>query len=203
MIADDINIVVNAACNLIVFISMLVFIIFCFGRSDSLIYRYGSTQAYCLKFGLVIICLGSLANVLTLSNPPFSEIILNVGLAALFSWAAVFHYLVFIAKKQPGKKLTKAQLKKSFEASKIGSTWTFSLAVQIVNAALIGYLVYVASLSEILPFLAISSLAVFFLSAQMWSFYAIFKTVSIRELFEKKAPAKRKGPTLLPKRKRK
>ena len=159
MIADDINIVANAACNLIVFISMLVFIIFCFGRSDSLIYRYGSTQAYCLKFGLVI-----------------------------------------IAKKQPGKKLTKAQLKKSFEASKIGSTWTFSLAVQIVNAALIGYLVYVASLSEILPFLAISSLAVFFLSAQMWSFYAIFKTVSIKELFEKKAPAKRKVPA---KRKRK
>lgn len=195
MIADDINIIVNAACNLVIFISMLVFIIFCFGRSDSLIYRYGSAQAHCLKFGLVTICLGSLANLLTLSNPPFSEIILNIGLGTLFAWAAAFHYLVFIAKKQPGKKLTKAQLKKSFEASKVGSTWTFSLAVQIVNAALIGYLVYVSSLSDILPFWAISSLAVFFLSAQMWSFYAIFKTVRIKELFQKKAPAKKKAPT--------
>ena len=194
MIEEDINIIVNSICNLTIFTSMLAFIIFCFGRPDSLIYRYGSAQAHCLKFGLVTISLGSLANILTLSNPPFSEIILNIGLAALFAWAAAFHYLVFIAKKQPGKKLTKVQLKKSFKASKVGSTWTLSLAIQIINAAFIGYLVYVSSLSDILPFWGISSLAIFFLSAQMWSFYAIFKTITIRELFEKKAPAKRKAP---------
>jgi hypothetical protein len=63
-----------------------------------------------------------------------------------------FSLLGIYCQKQPGKKLTKAQLKKSFEASKIGSTWTFSLAVQIVNAALIGYLVYVSSLSDIYRF---------------------------------------------------
>jgi hypothetical protein len=41
---------------------------------------------------------GSLFNFLTLSTPPFSEVLLNLGLAVVFLWAAVFHYNYFIKK---------------------------------------------------------------------------------------------------------
>jgi len=35
---------------------------------------------------------------LTLSNPQETEIIMNVGLALVFLWAALFHYKYFIKK---------------------------------------------------------------------------------------------------------
>jgi hypothetical protein len=44
-----------------------------------------------IKFSLAMIAAGALMNVLSLSTPPVSEIVLNVGLAGLFSWAFVWH----------------------------------------------------------------------------------------------------------------
>jgi len=182
MTADSINIVTNAVCNVVIFISMLAFIVFCFGRSDSVIYKYGSLQAYGLKFGLITICLGSLANLLTLSDPPFSELVLNIGLAALFMWAAIFHYFVFVAKKQPGKPISKAQLQKSNKNITIGSTWIVSLMIQIVNMTLVGYLISLCSASLFFNVPIIIVMCVCFALVQGWSFYAIFKTLKIRSL---------------------
>lgn len=182
MTADSVNIITNAACNIVVFISMLAFIIFCFGREDSTIYKYGSFQAYGLKFGLVTICLGSLSNVLTLSNPPFTEIILNIGLAALFLWAAIFHYFVFIVKKQPGKPVSKSQIKKANDKMAVGSTWVVSLIAQIVNAGLVGYLISLCFSCNFFNGHTVAIISISFSIIQSWSFYAIFKTLRIRSL---------------------
>jgi len=180
MTADIINIITNAICNVVIFISTLAFIIFCFGRQDSAIYKYGSFQAYGLKFGLVTISLGNLSNLLTLSNPPFTEIILNIGLAALFLWAAVFHYFVFILKKQPGKSISKSQIQKGNKEISVGSTWLVSLLVQIVNAALVGYLITLCFTCNFLNGSVVTIISMFFIMIQTWSFYAIFKTLKIR-----------------------
>jgi hypothetical protein len=44
-----------------------------------------------IKLSLAGTAAGSLMNVLSLSTPPVSEIVLNVGLAGLFSWAFAWH----------------------------------------------------------------------------------------------------------------
>lgn len=173
---------------------MLAFIIFCFGRSDSAIYKYGQVQAYGLKFGLITICLGSLANLFTLSDPPFSELILNIGLAALFVWAAIFHYFVFVAKKQPGKPISKTQLQKSSKNITIGSTWVVSLMVQIANTALVGYLISLYSSRKFFNGPVIAVICVCFALIQGWSFYAIFKTLKIRSASRQSSVRKKIAP---------
>ena len=42
-----------------------------------------------IKISLACTSGGALLNVITLSTPPYSEIILNIGLAGLFSWSYV------------------------------------------------------------------------------------------------------------------
>ena len=44
-----------------------------------------------IKFSLAMTAAGALSNVLSLSTPPASEIVLNCGLAGLFSWAFFWH----------------------------------------------------------------------------------------------------------------
>jgi len=44
-----------------------------------------------VKLSLAMIAAGALMNLLSLSTPSVSEIVLNVGLAGLFSWAFVWH----------------------------------------------------------------------------------------------------------------
>jgi hypothetical protein len=47
--------------------------------------------SFMLRLSLVTTASGSLLNCLTMSTPPTSEIIVNCGLAGIFSWAVVFH----------------------------------------------------------------------------------------------------------------
>ena len=44
-----------------------------------------------IKVSLAVVAAGALMNVLSLSTPPASEIVLNCGLAGLFSWAFFWH----------------------------------------------------------------------------------------------------------------
>jgi hypothetical protein len=43
-----------------------------------------------IKISLACTSGGALLNVITLSTPPMSEIILNLGLAGLFSWSYIY-----------------------------------------------------------------------------------------------------------------
>ena len=48
-----------------------------------------------IKISLAVTSGGALLNVVTLSTPPMSEIILNLGLAGLFSWSYFWHIKMF------------------------------------------------------------------------------------------------------------
>jgi len=48
-----------------------------------------------IKISLALTSGGALLNVITLSHPPMSEIILNLGLGGLFSWAYVCYLKMF------------------------------------------------------------------------------------------------------------
>lgn len=48
-----------------------------------------------IKLSLAFTSGGALLNFITLSNPPSSEIVLNLGLAGLFSWSYFWHIKLF------------------------------------------------------------------------------------------------------------
>ena len=48
-----------------------------------------------IKISLALTSGGALLNVVTLSTPPMSEIILNLGLAGLFTWSYFWHLQMF------------------------------------------------------------------------------------------------------------
>ena len=56
----------------------------------------------------------ALLNIITMSNPTWTEILLNVGLAILLTWSAWFHYVRFVVpwkKKEEAKKLLRTKIK--------------------------------------------------------------------------------------------
>ncbi len=90
-------IAINAIANIIVTISVALFMIFVFGRSN-LMQKIHWLERTTIKVGLAILSAGSLHNFFHLKNPDTSEILLNVGLAIVFSWGAYFHFKYFVKK---------------------------------------------------------------------------------------------------------
>lgn len=91
-------IVINAISNLVIAISTIAFIIFVFGRF-SMLDKLPRYEVFMLKIGLCMLASGAFFSFLTLTNPPFFEVLLNAGLASVMSWASVFHYKFFVKKK--------------------------------------------------------------------------------------------------------
>lgn len=87
---------VNFVANLILTLAFMLFLLFVFGRTNSKIYELPWYKTILAKIALAICAMASLLNTLTLSNPPASEVLLNVGLATLFSWTSIFHYKAFV-----------------------------------------------------------------------------------------------------------
>jgi hypothetical protein len=88
--------IVNVIASAILALSTGAFLIFLFGRENSLMHKLGVKNALSVKVGLSLCASGALYNVITLSNPPASEVLVNFGFAFLFCWAAVFHYNRFV-----------------------------------------------------------------------------------------------------------
>jgi len=82
---------INFIANIVLTVSVSIFTIFLY-RTDGVVRKWPLTGSYLLRIALVAIAVGGLGNCLILSTPPHTEIILNLGMAALFSWAAWFHH---------------------------------------------------------------------------------------------------------------
>jgi hypothetical protein len=91
---------INAIANIGITISVSLFIIAVFGSNNKAINKLTFVEKWMVRIGLSVTACGALYNVLTLSVPPTSELIMNVGLAILFSWAVLFHFKYFIKKKK-------------------------------------------------------------------------------------------------------
>lgn len=81
--------VINFVSNLIIFTSVFMFIISVFGRADHPIWE-AKWKAYLAKVGLCISGCGALLNMINLSTPVVSEIVLNVGLSFNFLWISIW-----------------------------------------------------------------------------------------------------------------
>lgn len=88
-------IILNAIANILIAISISAFMIFVFGKSNTM-NKVSTFERLTIKIGLAFVSAGSLFNFLTLSNPQYSEVLLNIGLAIVFTWGAFFHFKYFV-----------------------------------------------------------------------------------------------------------
>ena len=94
-------VILNLIANIIITIAITFFIIGVFGRKAKKIEEMPLIEQYFLRLALSTLASGSLLNVLSFATPhTTSEVILDCGLAMLFSWAAWFHWTYFVRCKQ-------------------------------------------------------------------------------------------------------
>ena len=87
--------IINLIANIVLTLSGMIFFLQLYGKASSVVHKWDLISHWSLKFGLSVFVVGSFFNVLTLSRPNASEVLMNVGLAALFTWAVMFHYKIF------------------------------------------------------------------------------------------------------------
>lgn len=89
---------INEIASLVLFLNATAFYVFLFGKENAHIDKLPKLEYFLLKIGLILIAAGGLYNTLIMSYPPTIEIIMNIGYAAVFTWAAIFHYRNFVKK---------------------------------------------------------------------------------------------------------
>jgi len=90
---------INLSSNIVLSGAFGAFMVFLFGRENSMVYTLKPYKTLMLKLGISMCAAGSLFNALTMSDPAPSEVVLNTGMAFVFTWAAWFHYQRFIKDK--------------------------------------------------------------------------------------------------------
>lgn len=85
---------INAIANGLICLGGMTFYIMLFtkiGKGTKHIERFSTTSYYAIKVSLALVIAGALFSVLMLTEPPFSEVLMNIGLGGIFSWAALWH----------------------------------------------------------------------------------------------------------------
>jgi hypothetical protein len=113
---NTIFVILNLLANFINFVTSLIFIYFLFGRAKSVVNNFPLVSHWVIKVGLSIFCAGSLFCFLkeledtTKSIAVWQQLLRNIGIAMVFSWAVIFHWRYFIKEK---KAKAKSKLKNS------------------------------------------------------------------------------------------
>jgi hypothetical protein len=100
----------NFVSSMILTFAFTAFIIFVYGRESSKLNKLSFWNSFLIKVALAFCTAGALFNALTFSDPPWSEVVLNTGLAVLFTWASWFHFCHFV--KPDKKKIKKIKMTK-------------------------------------------------------------------------------------------
>ncbi len=109
---EDFKMLINFASNLILCLSFTAFIIFVFGRADGKLNQMPWYKTIAVNVGLGVCTAGALFSALTLDNPNWPQVVLNLGLATTFAWAAYFHYVEFVCVKEKPKTKRKTKVTK-------------------------------------------------------------------------------------------
>jgi hypothetical protein len=81
---------INAVANGILAVSALHLVFRVFGHSESAIWRRPWAAVLCKTATTITVC-GALWNLLTLSSPAASEVMLNIGISLNFLWISFFY----------------------------------------------------------------------------------------------------------------
>jgi hypothetical protein len=85
---------INAIANGLITFGGVAFYIMLFtaiGDGVKQIDQFSKTSYYIIKVSLALVVSGALLNVLMMSVPPFTEVVMNCGFGGLFMWAAAWH----------------------------------------------------------------------------------------------------------------
>lgn len=88
-------IVINFIANIILTASGMIFFLLLYGKESSIVHKWSFISHWSLKIGLASFVAGSYLNVLKFNDVPSSQVLMNVGLAFILSWAVIFHYKMF------------------------------------------------------------------------------------------------------------
>ena len=104
---------VNAIANSTTAFSGLGLLIHIFGDPNHSIWN-NRMKALLAKLGLSITTCGAVANLITLSNPPPTEVVLNCGIAVTFFWLNWWQWEMFKAMQESHNQLNnKKQTKRT------------------------------------------------------------------------------------------
>lgn len=87
---------VNLVANSTLTVAFGAFLMFLFGRENSLMHKMGKCNTLFVKAVLSVCASGALYNALTISAPPLPEVVTNIALALLFAWTSWFHYKMYV-----------------------------------------------------------------------------------------------------------
>jgi protein-S-isoprenylcysteine O-methyltransferase Ste14 len=87
-------VIINAICNITTSISSLALLLHVFGDPNNEIWD-NKIKAWLAKIGLSVMICGATSNALTLSNPPPTEVLLNIGIALTLFWLSWWQWELF------------------------------------------------------------------------------------------------------------
>lgn len=117
---------VNAVANCTTAFSATGLLIHIFGDPDNQIWD-NRVKAWLAKAGLSIVTCGAVGNVLVLSTPPVTEVVLNIGISITFFWLNCWQWEMFkemqrhkiALQKLKAKKVVKQRIKVQNASNKI------------------------------------------------------------------------------------
>ena len=115
----EINIytIINAIANCTTAMSAMGLLIHIFGDPDNPIW-INKVQAWLAKAGLSILICGAISNVLTLSTPVKTEVLLNCGMSITFFWLSLWQYTQFKEKVNHSKQYVASRKRKKVPVNK-------------------------------------------------------------------------------------
>jgi len=103
--------IINVIANCTTAFSAIGLLIHIFGDPDNSIWD-NKMKAWLAKAGLTLLICGAISNVLTLSTPVKTEVLLNCGMSVTFFWLSLWQYEQFKEKVEHSKKIRSIKRKK-------------------------------------------------------------------------------------------
>lgn len=125
---DHILAIVNIIANATIGLSLGAFFILLYGNANSIVHKWPIIKHWSVKIGLIIAVAASLYNAMNsivrhilprdgsgdimidFVNTPPGEVVMNIGLAIIFSWAFYFHKFHFLKVMGGIKKTVKSKV---------------------------------------------------------------------------------------------
>lgn len=126
---DHILAIVNIVANATIGISLGAFFILLYGNANSIVHKWPIIKHWSVKIGLIIAVAASFYNsmnavvrqimprhyddgsiIIDFVNTPPGEVVMNIGLAIIFSWAFYFHKFHFLKVMGEIKKTVKSKV---------------------------------------------------------------------------------------------
>lgn len=103
--------IVSLISNCTIAFSSAALLIHIFGDPDNPIWN-NNIKAYLAKFGLSVTSCGAVLNVLSLSTPSRTEVLLNVGMSLTFFWLSWWQWEQFHSMREAAKKSKRTYVRK-------------------------------------------------------------------------------------------